>query len=354
MLERMDAAQKTSWGELSGDEKAEVMAMQTGQGFVSHDIAPDRPLLPKPKPEYVSSREMLEMLWRRSAFAPIDKMISLEYALTYDLEMLEFQNWILAVLALGLLPISVKGDNGSYLDARINAAAYSSLAAALLKTLPVSCYVRTVADGERLFPSLAPTVLVDRELWFKRSDLDALPCDDAAVARVSKMLAGAEGNSADTAETAAAINGAFAALAGRMAAPAVPAASPQAALVASPSAEPDPETVAEHDDAQSAPAPVQAPGNSQAEPVKRKRGRPETVSIPWKNALRATLVDMGIDRITDAGHLEELTEIRLIEAGNGGKDEKNKGLIPESRTTKRKGADEVWAEYNHGATITGI
>lgn len=56
MLARMNEEQKEAWEELSDGEKVEIMAMQTGQGFVSPHIAPDRPLMPKPGPKHICSR----------------------------------------------------------------------------------------------------------------------------------------------------------------------------------------------------------------------------------------------------------------------------------------------------------
>lgn len=328
MFERMDDTQKAAWEKLSVEEKTEVMAMHTGQGFVSHDIAPDRPLLPKPKPEYISSRKMLDVLWHRSRWAPVDDAFDrgLEYAITTDPDMIEFQNWIMAVLALGLLPLSVKADDGSYRDARISDAAYPGLAGALLKNMPVSCHVRTVAGREHLFTAIAPTVLADRELWFKRSDVEALPCDDAAVARAFDKLADAEANSADSAETAAAINSAMGWNAGTSddaaVAPttAIPAASREAVA---PPAEPSPETVS------------------------ASRGRPKTADVlAYEKALLATLVDGGRG-VTNAKELKDLAEEKLIAAGNGGKDKRDRGLVPSPNTALRS-AEKLWDAYMRG------
>ena len=155
---------------LTPAQKNEVMALHIG-------VAPegDRPVLPKPVPEYIGSREMLDMLLRRSAWAPFDEGISLDYAIQKDPETMHFEDWIKDELKNGLLRAYAKVEGSIYQDAKIDDPTSPDVFIALMKGAEVHCHVRSVVGDNHLFPNLAQMDPAECEVWFLRSDVEELP-----------------------------------------------------------------------------------------------------------------------------------------------------------------------------------
>ena len=170
MLERMSNEQRAAWGKLSDEEKIEIMALHTG-------MAPegDRPLLRRPEPEYISSREMLDVLLRKSAWAPIDEGISLDYAIQEDPETMHFEDWIKDDLKKGFLRPYAKVDGSRFQEAMIDDPTSPDVFIALVKGARVHCHVRRVVGDNYLFPNLGPMDPAECELWFVRTDVDRCP-----------------------------------------------------------------------------------------------------------------------------------------------------------------------------------
>ncbi len=161
--------------------------------MIPADGIPDgeRPLLRKPKPEFMSSKEMLAALWRKSQWALDDAAFDygLEYAIL-DPKMEEFKDFALAVLVLGHLPASAKVGNSEFRDVKIRTFGDPGIFNALLKGCPVNCEVHQ-APGTLpwAFSQNASTEWAEREVWFKRSDVENLTCDADTVRLAMKNLA---------------------------------------------------------------------------------------------------------------------------------------------------------------------
>lgn len=187
MLDRMTDDQAKAFAVLSSDDKAEVMAMHTGQGFVSGKIAPNRPLLRKPAPVYISSLEMLEIVWRKSQWKPDPEFSygGLAYAYEHTLEIEGFPEFMVTVLSRGFLPAYVKVGETDFRQVKAKAFAGIKPFEALLKGDVVNCEFYEVR-GNTLFSDIAPVNTAEHVILFKRDDVHNLACDENAVRDVMR------------------------------------------------------------------------------------------------------------------------------------------------------------------------
>ena len=148
-----------------------------------------RPLLRKPAPVFISGREMLDAVWRKSPWALDDDETDygLEYEVTSNPEMWNFRAFAADVVAHGYLQASAKLEDGSFRDVVSFGSDNVALFTAMLNGSPIEVEVRK-AGG--LFTHAGPVETVKCELWFKRHDVDELLSkrDDVDKLRVDEVM----------------------------------------------------------------------------------------------------------------------------------------------------------------------
>lgn len=162
---------------LTPAQKAEVMALHTG-----NEPESDRPLLKKPLPDYVSSREMLYVLWRKSEWKPDpDFDYGLDHEINENPEMLDFMNWVVVLMKIGRLQAYAQTEVDDFREAKIADFADAMIHGALLKGNRVACDVRVAVTDENAFQrNILPMLPAHCALWFRKCDVEDLVCDETA------------------------------------------------------------------------------------------------------------------------------------------------------------------------------
>ena len=150
--EKSDRATVQDGTAIDAQPKAkQVEVMGLAEGVPATDW--DRPLLRRPAPEFMSGREMLDVVWRKSPWAPDDDAFDygLAYAVNSDLEMREFKRYATGVLKLGFLPSSAKFGDGLFRDVVSYRSESPAIFIALMNGSPIEANVRRVVTDQMAF-----------------------------------------------------------------------------------------------------------------------------------------------------------------------------------------------------------